>query len=133
MANPNNAVSSFKAGITLVEAVLALAILSIGVFVLMETAARCLAVARMSKNYQTARLTLDLGEMEYPLVATNELDKIAVAPVAYPNGYTYSREATATDGEEQLICVKTRVSWSEAGKDSHEELVSYVFCPKKGI
>lgn len=121
------------AGFTLVEAVLALAILSIGVFVLIECTAKCLAVIRTARQYQTARMILDQGELEHPLIWTNEVDKNTVAPVTYPNGYTFSRELTAVDGEESLYVVKTRVAWSEIGQASFEEVVSYLYSPKKDL
>ncbi|MBU4200203.1 MAG: hypothetical protein KKG09_07525 [Verrucomicrobia bacterium] len=120
-------------GFTLVEAVLALAILSIGVFVLIECTAKCLAVIRMSRQYQTARMILDQGELEYPLIWTNEVDKNTVAPVTYPNGYTFSRELALVDGEECLYVVKTRVAWSAIGQASFEEVASYLYSPKKDL
>jgi len=122
-----------RAGFTLVEAVLALAILSIGIFVLIECTAKCLAVIRTSRNFQTARSVLDQGEMEYPLSWTNDVDQNTVAPVTYPNGYTYSRELEPVSGEESLYMVKTRVAWSEIGRASAEEVVSYLYSPKKDL
>ena len=116
-------------GVTLVEAVLALAILSIGIFVLIETTARCLAVIRVSRNYQTARAVLDQGELEYPLRGTNMVEDNVVSPVEYPNGFTFSRDLTPVDGEEDLFIVTTRVSWSETGHASSEEVTSYLYCP----
>lgn len=117
-------------GFTLVEAILALAILSVGVFVIIETTAKCLAVIRQSRNYQTARATLDQGELDYPLAWTNEVENNTVEPVEYPNGYTFSRELVQMDGEESLYVVKTRVAWSETGNKSFEEMYSYLYCPK---
>ncbi len=116
-------------GFTLIEAVLALAILSIGMFVLIECTARCLAVIRTSRNYQTARMVLAQGECAHPLVWSNDADQNAVAPETYPNGYTFSRTLTPVDGEESLYVVKTRVAWSRVGQDAFEEVVGMLYSP----
>ena len=113
---------------TLVEAVMALAILSIGVFILVETTAKCLSVVRTSRNYQTARAVLDRGEAEHPLRGTNDVEENIVAPVDY-DGYEFSRDLEPVDGEVKLYKVITKVAWSETGRDSCEEVVSYVYCP----
>lgn len=117
-------------GMTLVEAVLALAILSIGIFILVETTAKCLAVVRVSRNYQTARAVLDRGESEYPLRGTNGVEKNQVAPVDY-DGYIFSRDLQPIDGEKKLFVVTTKIAWSETGRESFEEMVSYVYCPNE--
>ena len=122
---------SLAHGFTLVEAVVALAILSIGVFVIVEATARCLAVIRVSRNYQTARAVLDQGESEFTLLATNAVSDNVVQGEELVPGYTFSRELEAVDGEEKLYMVTTRVAWSESGQNSAEEVVSYLFCPKE--
>lgn len=119
------------AGFTLVEAVLALAILSTGIFVLIETTARCLAVIQTSRHYQEARAVLDRGELDYPLHVTNSLHDNIVPPVDYPGGYRFSRDLDPVEGEEGLFIVKTRVTWSESGRASFEEVVSYLYCPEE--
>lgn len=115
-------------GLSLLEAVLALAILSIGIFILIETTAKCLAVIRVSRNYQTARAVLDRGKLDYPLIWTNAVEDNIVAPVEYPNGFRFSRDLNPVDGEEDLFIVTTRVSWSETGHASSEEVISYLYC-----
>ncbi|MCA1810088.1 MAG: hypothetical protein ABR497_01875 [Kiritimatiellia bacterium] len=120
----SNTVDRSIHGVTLVEAVLALAILSVSVFVLAETTARCLAVARLSRNYQTARTVLEWGEAQFPMSLTNTPEQNQVAPHTYPNGFTYERELTESEDDERLYLVRTRISWSESGKSSFEEVVS---------
>lgn len=123
---PNNL---SKSGMTLVEAVLALAILSIGIFILVETTAKCLSVVRISRNYQTSRAIFDRAESEYPLRGTNTVEQNRVGPIEYDNGFTFTRDLQEVDGEEKLFLVTTRVAWSETGKESFDEVVSYVYCP----
>lgn len=116
---------------TLLEAVVALAILSIGIFVIIETTARCLAVIRVSRNYQTARAVLDRGQAEFPLRSTNAVEDNIVPETEYEGGYSFARELTAVDGEKKLYVVTTRVAWSEAGQAAAEEVVSYLYFPNE--
>ena len=124
-------VGGLRAAFTLVEAVVALAILSIGIFVIVEATARCLVVIRVSRNYQTARAVLDRGESEFPLQSTNAVSDNIVQGAELVPGYTFSRELEAVDGEEKLYMVTTRVTWSETGRDSAEEVVSYLYFPNE--
>jgi len=114
-----------------VEAVLALAILSISIFVLIETTAQCLAVIRVSRNYQIARTVLGQGELDYPLIGTNSVEDNTVSPVKYPNGFTFSRDLQQVDGEDKLFIVTTRVFWSEKGGSAFEQVVSCLYCPNQ--
>jgi hypothetical protein len=118
-----------QAGLTLVEAVLAMAILSLSIIVLAETTARCFKVIRVSRNYETARAVMDRGEAEYPLRGTNTVEQNTVDGVRYENGYTFSRALEEVEGEEKLYRTITRVAWSEYGRDSFEEVIGYVYCP----
>ena len=115
------------AGMTLIEVVIALAILSISMLVLVEATARCLAVIRMARNYQTARAILGRGEADFPLHATNRADDCAVPETEYEPGFFFSRELEEIEDEPKLFRVVTRVSWSEEGHASREEVVSYAY------
>jgi len=122
---------SLQPAFTLIEAVMALAILSIGIFVIVEATARCLAVIRVSHNYQIARAALDQGESEFPLQPTNSVADNVVQGTELVPGYTFARELEAVDGESKLYIVKTRVTWSESGQASAEEVVSYLYFPNE--
>jgi len=124
-----SAAHSLQSAFTLVEAVVALAILSIGIFVIIEATARCLAVIRVSRNYQTARAVLDRGESEFPLQPSNTVSENIVQGTEYEPGYVFSRDLTEVDGEKKLYEVTTRVTWSESGRASAEEVVSYLYFP----
>jgi len=118
-------------GLTLVEVLLAVALLSVGLTALLTAASRCLAVIKIAKNYQVAQWTLGQGELDYPLIVTNDVMSLAVDPVEYPNGFTFSRDIEPKDedteeGQLGLYIVRTRVSWSARGRDSYEETVRYV-------
>jgi prepilin-type N-terminal cleavage/methylation domain-containing protein len=123
-----------KAGMTLVEILMALAILAISAGVLMTATSRCLAVVSTAKNYYEARRILETGELDYPLLVVkkkNEKDlkalNLNVGPIDYPRNFTYQRTSERDADKEDLMIVKTRVSWSAKGKASFEEVTSYLY------
>ncbi len=130
LRSPPYALHGSRRAFTLVEAVLALAILSIGIFVIVEATARCLAVIRVSRNYHTARAALDRYESAHP-VSTNSAADVFVQAEEWPPGFRTQRELAAVDGEKKLQIVKTRVTWSESGQASAEEVVSYLYFPNE--
>ena len=120
-----------KTGLTLIEVLVAVAILGIGAGVLMLATARCLAVVSKSGHYNTAqRLILQVGA-EHPLTrssieAGNESGDFDDEP-----GYTWKREIIEPENENQkgLYTVHTRVSWSDRGRASFEEVVTWHYIP----
>lgn len=133
-----------RAGLTLVEVLIALAILSISAAVLMTATSRCLAIVGLSKNYYEARRILELGEIEHPILvyrdteaaasagvtAGNNAEKVLnpnVGPIGYPGGFTFSRSCKRSENHEDLIEVQTRVVWSMRGKDAFEQVTSYLY------
>lgn len=125
---------SRRAGLTLVEVLLALAILAATAGVLMTAVSRCLGVVRQSKNYYAARRILDMGELEHPLLVTKDpIDKkdkvinLNVGPVDYEDGYTFTRSGERSATLKDLVVVKTRVAWSARGREACEEVMSYLY------
>lgn len=118
-----------QAGFTLIKVMLALAILGISAFALVEATSRCVAALRQSTNYQTARLILKQGELDYPMFKTNAPEDNEVQGETYDNGFTFSRTLTQYTDEESLYLVTTRVSWSERGQSSFEEIESLYYYP----
>jgi prepilin-type N-terminal cleavage/methylation domain-containing protein len=121
-----------RAGLTLIEVILAVMILGIGLAVLLASASRCLRVIQLSRNYHQARGVLELGELDYPLVEQKEeqesrMVNLNVDPVEYPGGYTFSRTTEKLEDEEDLVLVRTRVAWSDRGRNPWEEVVSYLY------
>ena len=108
---------------------LAVAILSVGLVVLLTGASRCLAVIKISKNYQTAQWTMNMGDIDHPLVFTNDVKSLEVAPKEYDNGFTFERVVEDDEDEDGLYVVRTRVSWSDRGRHPYEETVRYLWEP----
>lgn len=118
-------------GFTLVEAVLALAIMCVTAFALMAASSRCLQVARTARNYHTAVFALDRAELEYPLLPTNDINDNIVEDVTYDNGLTFSRKVEPLESEDDsdpdMFVVRSRVSWSVKGKESFEEVATFLY------
>jgi prepilin-type N-terminal cleavage/methylation domain-containing protein len=117
----------FSRGLTLIEVLLSVAILGIGAGVLMLATARCLAVISQSRHYSNAQRLIHQVSAEHPLTrgtleAGSDSGSFDDAP-----GYTWEREITEPESEDRkgLNTVRTRVSWSDRGRESFEEVVTW--------
>jgi len=118
---------------TLIEAVLAVAILALTIVVLMTAASRCLAVMRIAERYQTAQWVMGMGESDYPMSETNDVKDCVLSPGhEYPGGYVYSRvlDEKPFDEESHLYLLRIRVTWSDRGGQSVEEVVRCFYQPE---
>jgi prepilin-type N-terminal cleavage/methylation domain-containing protein len=118
-----------NAGLTLVEVMLAIVILGIGAGTLMTATARCMAVATKSKHYSRAhRLIMQVGA-ENPLTR-GDIDD-GTESGSFDDGYSWEREIIESEEEDRegLYTVRTRVSWSARGRESFEEVTSYLYIP----
>lgn len=127
---------SQRQGLTLVEVLMALAILGVSAAVLMTATSRCLSVVRVANNYYEARRILELGEIEYPIIvykdtaAGTDKEKVLnpnVGPIEYPGGFSFSRTCTRSGRNEDLIEINTRVTWSARGRSGFEAVASYLY------
>jgi prepilin-type N-terminal cleavage/methylation domain-containing protein len=114
-------------GFTLIEVMLAVAIMSVSALALLLATSQCLAVASRSRKYHDAVSILDRGELEHPLIVTNEVYENAVREITYPEGYTFARTVEETEEDEDLFIVRTRVTWSAKGKTAFEEVAQYLY------
>lgn len=128
---------------TLIEVMMALAILGIGLTVLISTASKCLSVVKQSKNYEAARHLLGIVELEHRNQILDDEEVIEGSGEATfedaPDGFkgTWSvvkiEDPSAEDGEEpRLFQVTYRVAWSERGVTPYEEVVSYMYVKPEG-
>jgi prepilin-type N-terminal cleavage/methylation domain-containing protein len=137
MSDPHNtACSPGRRGFTLIEVLLAIAILGTGMAVLLTGAARCLSVMKNAHQYQRAQWALHLGELEHPLTYSNELSDLEVTGETYANDFTFSREVEEPElspGEEEdgLFVVTTRVVWSDKGQEMRDEVIQYMYIPEE--
>jgi prepilin-type N-terminal cleavage/methylation domain-containing protein len=120
-----------KRGLTLIEVILAVTILSLGLSVLLSTAAKCLAVLKMARLYQEAHWVRGMGDLEHPVAEADKPEDIAVDREPFPNGMEYAREVDDDEDEDGLYVVRTRVTWAENEREGSDELVAYVWRPEK--
>ena len=116
-----------RAGFTLIEALLAVAIMSMSAFAFLSLTSQCLGVASLSRRYHDAVMIMDRGNLDHPLLMTNEVYDNVVAPVSFDGGYVFTRNVVEDEDEEDLFIVRTRVSWSKRGKKSFEEVETYIY------
>jgi prepilin-type N-terminal cleavage/methylation domain-containing protein len=121
----------WKRGLSLIEVMLAVVILGIGSGVLLLATARCLAIVTKSQHYSTAqRLILRIGA-EHPLTRS-EVDMGTKSGTFHDEeGYRWEREITEPESKDRkgLFTVRTRVSWSDRGRESFEEVTTWHFIP----
>lgn len=123
-----------RTGMTLVEVMLAVAILSVGLSALLVAASRCIAVIRSARQYQEAQWVMGLGDLEHPIEITEETEDVMdfeVSDVEYTDGFVYSREIEDDEDEDGLYVVRTRVTWAGRARDLKEEVVGYIYFPEE--
>jgi prepilin-type N-terminal cleavage/methylation domain-containing protein len=119
--------STRRSGMSLIEVLLAVVILGIGASTLMLATARCLAVVVKSQNYSAARRLIHQASIESP-ITREELEESSDSG-DFDNGFRWEREITLDDEENRpgLYTVRTRIIWSERGRDRMEEMVTWVY------
>jgi hypothetical protein len=122
-----------RSGLTLIEVLLATALLSLGLVVMMTAISRCLIVLTKSTSYHKAMWALNAGEAEYPLFQPPQGDSdpadFEVSPEDF-GGVTYERtiedpDESADDNEVRLLVVRTKLSWEGRGKQHSENVTRY--------
>ncbi len=122
-----------RAGLTLVEVLLALVILGIGLSGLVAATSSCLAVVRKAKNLENARRLIAQVELVEPIF----MDDIEAGsdsgsfPHPFEN-YSWERMIELIGEEEDgLFMISTRVLWSRRGKQNSEDVVTYLHAPEE--
>jgi prepilin-type N-terminal cleavage/methylation domain-containing protein len=125
-----------KRGLTLIEVVLASAILSICLSGMLVCLTRCMRIMRASKKYHEAVKVLGMGDVKYPLRLDKDLEEMEVfEDSAILDGYTYSRVLEPPpfgDEEEDIHLIRTRVSWMSRERESFHEVVQYIYLEDSG-
>jgi prepilin-type N-terminal cleavage/methylation domain-containing protein len=118
-----------KAGLTLIEVMLAIVILGIGAGTLLVATSRCVAVATKARHYSTAHRLIQQVNVEKPL--TRGEIYAGVESGTFENGYSWQREIIENENEDRegLYTVRTRISWSASGPNAFEETVAYLYVP----
>ena len=124
-----------RAGLTLVEVILALMIIGTGLVALVAAVARCLSIPRLARNFDTARELLGQLEAEKPLQAEEEIEEAAGRGAFEPPyaQFTWERtvEQQGEDDEDGLWRVTTTISWTENNRTRNEQVVTLFYRAKK--
>jgi Tfp pilus assembly protein PilV len=113
--------------LTLVEVLLATAILGVGLTVLLVGASRCMATIRAARNYQSAQWVLTQGEAVHFVIVSNDVKELDVpGDTDLADGFTFSRTVDEDADEDSLHEVRTRVTWSDRGRELSEEVTGLV-------
>jgi len=122
-----------RSGMTLIEVLLAAALLGLGLVALLSGLSSCLAVMRASREYQSAQWAMSLAELAHPMTEIKEIEDLVVEDdSSLVENFTFSRlvdEKVVVDElkDDGLYVVRTRISWGSGGDGQAEELVSYVW------
>jgi prepilin-type N-terminal cleavage/methylation domain-containing protein len=122
-----------RAGLSLIEVLLALAILGMGLAAIVAAGMRCVAVARNVRVHETVRDLITRVEVEKPIqLAEKAADINDSGNFEAPySSYRWERTAEPIGLEEDyLFQVTTRILWSEGGRAASEEVVTYVLRPQ---
>ena len=125
-----------KAGMTLVEVLLAVVILGIALGGLVEAASRALAVVRQARNYELARRMLGRVDAENPLRLLDEIQagQTGGSFSGGPAGWSWTRTLEDFGEEDEqregLFKLTTRVDWSQGGRKGMEETVQMLYVPE---
>ena len=119
-------------GLTLVEVLLALVILSIGVSSMMIAMGQALSVVRTARNREIAQNLLRRIDLDFPIEKIDYEERIESGEFDDPAGYYWTREILIIDEEERpgLFLTRTRVEWIERGRDAFEEMQLYTYAPE---
>ena len=120
-----------NAGMTLIEVLLAIAILGVALVVMLTAISRSLAVLRVSDNFHKAMWALSMGEAEYPFLLEEDSDPmdLEVAHEQY-DVISFSRtvedpDQDAPDAEERLLLVTTTLEWEGRGANQRIRIPQY--------
>jgi prepilin-type N-terminal cleavage/methylation domain-containing protein len=124
-----------RAGLTLIEVILALMIIGTGLVALVAAVSRCLAIPRLAVNFDTARELLGQLEAEEPLQGEEDIEDAAGSGTFDSPHSNFSWERTVEqegeDEEDGLWRVTTTIRWTENNRARSEEVVTLVYRVKK--
>lgn len=119
-------------GMTLIEVLMAVSLLSLGLVMMLTAISRCLGVLKISEQYHKAMWALSAGESDFPLLRKPNVkpEDFEVAAQDY-DGIRFERVVRDPDAESdekasRLVVLTTRLSWPGRGREQVEEVTRYV-------
>ncbi len=123
-----------RAGLTLIEVMLTVVILTVGGIVLVTATSQCLGVMRAARLYNHAHTLLARVDLEHPLFDEDiqvGTERGHFSGAEYGN-FEWSRAIEMVgDEEDRLFEITTRVSWTRRGQAGFEEVVYYRYAPEE--
>ena len=118
-----------RKGLTLIEVLMAVIILSISMTALLVASSRCIAVMTAARDYQTARWILQMKQLEHPILyeTIEEIEDIEVDLEVEDNGFSFERIVEDDEDEDNLYLVRSIVSWNNKGYLAKEEYIEYIW------
>jgi len=126
-------------GLTLIEVLMALAIMGIGVSALVAASSRCLAIVRQSKNYENARRLIGEAEFKMQEYLLKEKGDVAEKRESWTfkapfDGYTGAWELKKSSADieeyEGLWEYTLTVEWAEKASRGREQVGGYYYLPE---
>lgn len=118
-----------EGGFLLLEVVLAVFLLAMSVFVLIEGLSRCVAAARSVQNYSISEILLANKSYEFRTERPTDILDQSGTFEDYPS-YAWTRKFESTDTE-GLWAQTITVTWYERGQPASDSVVEYRYIPEK--
>jgi prepilin-type N-terminal cleavage/methylation domain-containing protein len=123
-----------SSGLTLVEVLLAMAVLSIAGISLISAMGQAVAVVRSARLYNHSHTLINRVQLENPLF-DEDIDvgrESGVYQDVRLGAFNWTREISLVGEEEdRLFEVRIRISWAVRGQSSYEEVVFYRHVPEE--
>lgn len=123
------------AGMTLVEVLLAVAILGVCLLGLMQGLGSCMEVFRASSFVQQAANAMARGEAQFPIVVSSDPEEdleVRGEEIEDADGWTFTRLCEEDADEDALYVVRTKVSRGRGGPGNEFETVRLLYLPGYG-
>ena len=122
---------SSRKGFTLIEAMLAMVIVTAGLSVLYTAAARSIAIGKKAKEYEVARTLFSTLEYEEPIQLDDVDEDRDSGRFSSPyEDYRWSRTITEYGEEsDELYVIETKILWESYNGTKNETLISLLHVP----
>tara|TARA_B100001564_G_scaffold353243_1_gene361876 strand:+ start:558 stop:980 length:423 start_codon:yes stop_codon:yes gene_type:complete len=119
-------------GLTLIEVLLALVILSIGISSMMFAMSQTLSVIRTARNQEIAQNLIRRIDIEFPIEKVDFAESLESGNFSDIENYSWQREILILDEEKRpgLFITKKRIIWEERGQIKIEEIELYTYAPE---
>ena len=121
-----------SSGLSLVEVLLSIVILSVGISALMIATNKCLVVLKRAQNRDIAYNLIRQIDTDYPIQKSELDEKIESGSFKNYDDFTWEREILFEDFEKTpgLFLINLTVKWSEKGNVSNEKISYYIYAPE---